>query len=153
VARAGLPAATKFVRSLEPLVEVLDPTAKQIAPVASYMAAYRKELVGTMANVAASQAGSSIGTNGRRVNYFRTLLPLGPEGLVGYGKRLPTNRHNAYGLPGGLADLLGGLESSNCEDATGGGSAPPCKVQPGWSFGGADKRYYPHVDPAKPPKR
>jgi phospholipid/cholesterol/gamma-HCH transport system substrate-binding protein len=152
-ARAGLPAASKFVNALVPLVHQLDPTARQIAPVTSYMAAYRKELVATMANVAASTNGASPGTDGKYHAYLRTLLPLGPEGLVGYPKRLPSNRHNAYRVPGGLADLVGGLTSSNCAGAVASNTAAPCKLQPPWSFSGGKPTYYQHVDGAKPPKK
>ena len=153
VARAGLPASSKFVRSLEPLVEQLEPTAKQIAPVTSYLAQYQDDLVGTMANVAASMKGKAIGTRGKPVRYLRTLLPLGPEALVNYSRRLPTNRHNAYPLPGGLADLINGLASSNCAGTAESSSAPPCKVQPGWSYDGSGSRYYQDVKPAEVPKR
>ncbi len=153
VARRGLPAATRFVRALEPLVEQLAPTAKQIAPVSSYVAQYQQDIVATMANVTASMNGTSIGTRGKRVRYLRTLLPLGPEALVQYSKRLPSNRHNAYRLPGGLADLIDGLAASNCAGTAEGGGAPPCKVQPGWSFDGGKSQYYPHVGPAEVPKR
>lgn len=153
VARRGLPAVSRFVRALEPLVEQLEPTAKQITPVSSFMSLYQRELVATMANIAASTNGTSIGTNGKQISYLRTLLPLGPEAGVGYGSRLPTNRHNAYPLPGHLADLLKGLAASNCAGTVSSPTAPPCKVQEGWSFNGGAKQYYPHVEPAKVPKR
>jgi ABC-type transporter Mla subunit MlaD len=153
VARAGLPASSRFVRALEPLVEQLEPTAKQIAPVTSYLATYQQDIVATMANVAASTNGTSIGTRGKQVRYLRTLLPLGPEAFVQYSRRLPTNRHNAYPLPGGLADLIGGLAASNCAGTVDSPSAPACKVQPGWSRDGAPPRYYHQIDPAKVPAK
>ncbi len=141
VARRGLPAASRFTSALTPLMDVLGPAARQVTPVTAYMAQYRKELVATMANVSASTLGKSPATNGKMLPYLRTLLPLGPEALVAYGKRLPTNRHNAYRAPGALADLLGGLTASNCAGTTG-----ACKTDPGWSFDGGPKRYFQHVE-------
>jgi hypothetical protein len=40
------------------------------------------------------------------------------------------------------------LTSASCAHAADSGDAPPCKVQPGWSFAGGPARYYPHVEPA-----
>ncbi|HEY2638052.1 MAG TPA: MCE family protein, partial [Solirubrobacteraceae bacterium] len=70
-----------------------------------------------------------------------------------YPQRLPTNRHNAYFAPGGLAKLAsGGLLASNCANTSNtqlvpvlGTGAPACRVQAPWRYDGK-RRYYPHVD-------
>lgn len=149
-ARRGLPATAKIVRGLSPLVTQLAPAAAEVKPVISYVAAYRREVVATMANIAASTNGKSPGAGGRETSYLRTLIPINSESMLGYDARLGTNRHNAYRAPGGLAPLQSGLTSSNCAHAAGGGSAPPCKLQPPWRFAGGPPRYFQHVAPARP---
>jgi len=94
------------------------------------------------------------GISGRPVHYLRTAVPYNEESIVGYAKRLPSNRHNAYFAPGGLAGLRnGGLLASDCRNTTNPqtlpvvGSAPPCRQQPPWTFDG-QTAYFPHVDRA-----
>ena len=111
-ARRALPAAAKVVRALSPLATQLGPAAAEVTPVIAYVAAYRKELVATMANVAASTNAKTPATDGRATSYLRTLIPINEESFMGHQRRLPTNRHNAYRAPGGLAPLESGLTSS-----------------------------------------
>ena len=139
-ARRSLPAAAGLVSALSPFMTSLEPTARQIVPVIQYVAAYRRELVAATANVSAIAQGKAPGTGGREIAYFRTLVPFGPETLVGTSRREPTNRHNAYMAPGGLARLGDGLLAADCRHA--GDSEPPCRQQPGWSFGGGAPAYY-----------
>ena len=115
----------------------------------AYVAAYRKELVATMTNVAASTNGKTPATDGTPTSYLRTLIPINSESFLGAEKRLATNRHNAYRAPGGLQPLAQGLTSSGCGHA-GSGTAPPCKLQPPWRFAGGPRRYFQHVEPRKP---
>ena len=147
--RRALPAAARVVGALVPMMDVLEPTAAQIAPMIDYVAAYRNELVATMANVTASTMGKGPTTDGRRAAYLRTLIPVGAEGNVGQERRQATNRHNAYREPGGLAPLLEGLTSAGCAHARESGDAPPCRVQPGWSFRGGPARYFQRIEPAQ----
>ena len=103
---------------------------------------------------AAANQATAPGLDGKPVHYLRTLVPITEEALVGYEQRLPSNRHNAYFAPGGLAKLAdGGLLASDCRNTTNpqivpviGTGAPPCKQQPPWTFGGKT-RYFPHVEP------
>ena len=149
-ARRALPAAAKIVRALSPLTTQLGPAAADVTPVIAYVAAYRKELVATMANVAASTNGKTAATDGAPTSYLRTLLAINSESFVGAERRASTNRHNAYRAPGGLAPLKSGLTSSNCAHARAGGSAPPCRLQPPWRFAGGRARYFQHIAPGKP---
>ena len=149
-ARRALPASARVVRALSPLATQLGPAAAEVTPVIAYVAAYRKELIATMANVAASTNGKSPATDGRPTAYLRTLIPINSESFVGAERRPAGNRHNAYRAPGGLAPLEKGLTSSSCAHAGNSGSAPPCKLQPPWRFAGGPPRYFQHVAPAKP---
>jgi hypothetical protein len=151
LAQRALPAAGSLVSKLSPFMTALEPTARNIAPVIAYIAAYRRELVGAAANVGASMKGRAPGVNGRQAAYLRTIVPFNPEGLVGAAAREPSNRHAAYMAPGGLDHLKTGLLSSSCGHA--GPSeipAPPCKEQGGWSFAGSEPRYF-HRLTASPP--
>jgi len=150
-ARRALPATTKVIRAMSPLATQLAPAAAEVMPVIPYVAAYRKEIVATMANMAASTMGKSPNLAGKQVPHLRTMFALSPELVLGQGQRLPTNRHNAYRAPGGFMPLRGGLTSSSCAHAGPGlGLATPCKLQPPWRFAGGPPRYYQHVAPAKP---
>jgi phospholipid/cholesterol/gamma-HCH transport system substrate-binding protein len=154
VAQRALPAATHLVNSLRPFIAVLDPAAQEITPIVQLVTAYRRELVATMSNVSAATEATAPGLGGKPVHYLRTLVPIDEESMIGYKERLPSNRHNAYFAPGGLAQLAhGGLLASDCRNTKNpqtvpviGTGAPPCKQQPGWRYGGKT-RYYAHVEP------
>ena len=89
-------------------------------------------------------------------HYLRSLIPLTNEGPLGWSQRLGTNRHNPYFTPGGLSNLSPGpllaYDCRNVGNATPlpplpGGGAPPCLVQPPWTFQG-HTRAFPHVERA-----
>jgi virulence factor Mce-like protein len=153
VAAKALPATAHLVNGLRPFVQVLYPATREITPIISLVKRYRKELVATVANSAASNQATSPGIDGKPVHYLRSLVPVTEEALVGYEHRLPTNRHNAYFAPGELANLgKGGLLASNCANTTNpqivpviGTGAPPCKLQPPWTYDGRTA-YFPHVE-------
>lgn len=153
VAERALPATAHLVGGLRPFLEALYPATREITPIIELVSAYRRELVGTMANVAAALQATAPGADGTPVHYLRALVPLTEEASVGYTERLPSNRHNAYFAPGGLARLAnGGLLASNCRNTTNpqtvpviGSGAPPCRLQPPWTFDGRTA-YFPHVD-------
>jgi virulence factor Mce-like protein len=144
-AQKALPPAAKLVNALTPFMDRLEPAARQVTPIISYIGQYRKELVGAMANVGATMNGKSPGVTGKPTRYIRTIIPLAPSTLVGASSRNGEIRTNAYMAPGGLDELgKGGLLSSDCRHASKGtiASAPPCKEQPGWSFEGGPPRYF-----------
>ena len=142
-ARRALPAAAKLIDGMTPLMDRLQPAAQQITPVISYVAAYRRELVAAMANNGAVTRATAPGIDGKPTRYLRTLIPLGPESVVGARTRRPGNRHNAYMAPGGLAHLADGLRSSSCSHAGPSESpAPECRLQGGWSFEGRPPAYF-----------
>ena len=99
------------------------------------------------ANIAASsQAGVRPTGASNPVKYIRTLIPITNEGLVGYAKRQPSNRHNPYLRPRGLDDLAGGLASFSCDNLGNpqlipGLGSPPCRVQAPFTIGGKSEQF------------
>lgn len=144
IARRALPATAHLVNGLGPFVEVVYPTTREITPIIRMVARFRRELVGTMANVAAALQATAPDSEGKPAHYLRALVPVTEEGFVGYAKRLPSNRHNAYFAPGGLAQLASdGLLASDCRNTANpqivpviGSGAPPCRLQPPWTLDG-----------------
>jgi virulence factor Mce-like protein len=150
-ARRGLPAATRIVDAARPVVDALDPAGSELVPTLRLFAAYRREIVSSVANSAAATNGSTRLTDGSRVRYVRVLPTILSEQTFGYGHRLPTNRYNPYPVPGALDELArGGLLAWSCRHTSNPvavplpADAPPCLAQPPWRFGGA-VRSYPHV--------
>jgi virulence factor Mce-like protein len=153
VAEEALPATARLIDALGPFVEVVHPATREITPIIAMVSAYRQELVGTMANVGSALQATAPSQDGRQVHYLRALIPFTEESIVGYSERLPSNRHNAYFAPGGLAELSQeGLLASDCRNTANeqiipvvGSGPPPCRVQPGWTFDGRTA-YFPHVE-------
>lgn len=158
-ARRALPATARIVRSLTSFTDVLYPAAQNIVPVIDLMFAYRKELTGSVANVAAATNARAADSSGHTSPYLRTVLPITEESLTGWTSRTGANRHNAYPAPGTWSTIgKEGLPASDCRDAGNptplviGTGAPPCRVQEPWEFAGG-KRYYPHVVAVAPPSK
>jgi phospholipid/cholesterol/gamma-HCH transport system substrate-binding protein len=104
--RAGLPAATRFLDDLRPVLGQLDPLLRQIIPITDGLGFYKRELTAFFANtVAATQATDSPGNSGVKVHYLRTTNPVNPETLSLYPRRIGTNRPNPYTFPGAFTRL------------------------------------------------
>ena len=75
----------------------------------AYVAAYRKELVATMANVGRVDQ-RQVARHRRQADLLPAHAAPDQRGVVrrATSERLPTNRHNAYRAPGGLAPLAPG---------------------------------------------
>ncbi len=151
LSRTGLPAFTRIVDNLRPVMHVLVPTLQQAGPVVDYLALYKQEVVSAIANLAASTQGTERPSPGAApIHYIRALVPFTAEGAAVQARRYGTNRHNPYFVPMGLLKLSSGLESFDCQNAGNPGSgepAPPCRVQQPLEFQGK-RNAYPHVDPA-----
>jgi phospholipid/cholesterol/gamma-HCH transport system substrate-binding protein len=161
-ANAALPAITRFSQAFKPAVDVLLPAAQQLAPIITFVAQYRQELVAAMGNLAADlQAKSSAVTSTGSASYLRAASVLGPESIYGQTVREPDNRSNTYFSPGELANVgKGGLLSANCDNTRNVSQVPlthsnvRCRVQPPFKWGnGILTSYYPHVTQAKVPKK
>jgi phospholipid/cholesterol/gamma-HCH transport system substrate-binding protein len=103
---AGIPATTKVLDELRPVLGQLDPFLRQLIPITDFIAPYRSELTAFFANsAAATQVTDLPGTAGKKVHYLRTSNPVNPETLAIYPSRLSTNRPNPYYTPGAFKRL------------------------------------------------
>jgi ABC-type transporter Mla subunit MlaD len=155
----ALPAISRFLTAFKPAVDALVPAEQQIVPMMNFLSLYPTTLTSAMANLGADLEATGPSVNGGTAHYLRASLTLTPETLFGLPQRPPSNRHNPYPAPGELANIgKGGLESSDCRNTSNaplaavltsvlGNNTTPCKVQPGFAYGGVT-RYYPHVTAA-----
>lgn len=159
-AHVALPALTRVGATLPAVLKIVVPVGEQLAPMVALAKRFTPELISTMVNLAAIDSATFPGSNGQPVRYVRAQPVLSNELLFGQTSRPSSERQNGYHSPGELTDLAhGGLKASNCDNAKStpnplppiGTGAPPCALQPTWSFEGIS-RYYPHVLPASPPK-
>jgi phospholipid/cholesterol/gamma-HCH transport system substrate-binding protein len=170
--KAGLPAGSRFLNGLRPLLGQLDPFLRSLNPFLRYIGLYNREFAAMFANfTAATNYNDHPGTNVRTV---RLSIPANPEAIATYPRRMGPNRANAYTLPGMAGNLAQGLDvfdTANC--ANGGypdlapasstfpedqrnriiqyffggstsGIAPACKKQGKFTFGG-ETTDFPHV--------
>ena len=109
--KVGVPALESFLASTKPLLARATPYLGELIPVIEYVDKYRRELASFFANVtAASQAeGKSISTSAI-LHYIRAQVNLSPQTLAAFGKRPSDSRANPYMAPGGLRNLIRGLE-------------------------------------------
>ncbi|MEX2448508.1 MAG: MlaD family protein [Solirubrobacterales bacterium] len=109
-APSGFPAARKLFRDQFPvLLRAIDPFLRNLNPILTGLDLYKRELAGTVANVAAATNAVRINTQGTQSNYLRAIGPFGPESLATYSDRLTTNRNSAYSQPGSGSRLAKGL--------------------------------------------
>jgi phospholipid/cholesterol/gamma-HCH transport system substrate-binding protein len=152
LSKPALPALTQVVHDARPLVDVLYPAGRELVPIVDYLGLYKREITTMWANLAASTEGvARTPGDAHPLHYVRTLIPFSNEGLVTYPHRLPSNRHNPYFAPGGLANLASGLEAFDCAN-TGNPqqgipsiSVPPCKAQGPIQFRGLSSSF-PHLE-------
>jgi ABC-type transporter Mla subunit MlaD len=169
--RRGLPAGARFLDSLRPLLAQLDPFLRNFNPFFRHLSLYRRELNSFFANLTAS-----LGYNdrpGEKVRALRLSVPVNPESLAIYPRRIGPNRANPYFAPGAYEKLLQGLEmfsTANCDNGgypdlappgpnfsedlrnriltffyqNSDGLAPACKKQGKYTVGG-ETTDYPHV--------
>jgi virulence factor Mce-like protein len=167
-ANAALPAITRFTKAFHPALDAILPAARELAPIITFVALYRQELVAAMGNLAADleatapaqTTASNEGIPAGRADYLRAISMIGRESVYGHTVREPTSRANAYFSPGELSHLGGGLLAANCNNTGNPSQVPlpfgnvPCRVQPPFNWGnGVLSSYYPHLRRAKlPPK-
>jgi virulence factor Mce-like protein len=170
-ANRGFPAGARFLDDLRPLLGQLDPFLRNFNPFLRYLSLYKRELTAFFANVvAATNYNDHPGTD---VRALRLSIPVNPESLGSYPRRIGPNRSNPYLLPGGYDKLAQGLESFETRNCGRGGYpdlappsanfsqdlrdriikffyqgtsglAPPCKQQGKFTLGG-ETTQYPHV--------
>lgn len=145
VAERALPATTRTVNAARPVFQELAPALSNLLPVVEYLGLFPNEAVTFFAGVSAALNYKDFGSDGTPRNFFRVIIPLSPEGLVGASQRFGTNRPNPYIKPRWLDDLPTGLESIDCGHqgniSPAGTEAPPCKVQKPFPFRGRNDAY------------
>lgn len=162
-ATQALPAITRFTLAFHPALDALLPAAREVSPIITFIGLYSRELVTTMADLAADlEASAPAQTRSGSAAYLRAIAMTGNESPFGQSIREPTNRDNSYFSPGELADVAaGGLKSANCDNIHNPSQVPapkftnvPCRVQPPFPWGGGIlTSYYPHVTRAPLPSR
>ena len=109
------PALRKFLlKDLPPYLGRLDPFFQELDPLLQAVGLYKRELTSFLGNSAAATNAAAAGpeTNNATVKYLRTGVPLGPDSLSAYPKRLLVNRPNPYTKQGGyLPNIKTGLRS------------------------------------------
>ena len=159
-ASVALPAIARFNRAFHPALDALLPAARQIVPMIDYIQLYHSELVTAMVNLAASlEATAPANTPSGSASYLRSESIVTNESFFGQSVREPSNRDNTNFAPGELAWVgKGGLLSASCANAHNASQSPlgfaavPCRVQPGFQWGGLS-RYFPHVTEGSTPGR
>ena len=151
----ALPAATRLIGATGPFIDRLETAADEVTPAVELTRLYGRAVTSALANLGAAYQARTPLADGTLIHYLRSLVVFSNESAVGTSAQRPgTNRHNAYPAPGILLDLPRGLSASNCAGAAPSSSAPPCRLQPPWTFkrGGA-KRYFQHIEAAKASRR
>ena len=154
-ARTGIPAGTRMIDAVGPMIDSLYPAARELVPVLDFLQLYRNEAVAAFVNAASATQGSVKKGSGPPLHYVRGIPMLTPEQIYGFSERLYSNRYNPYIRPGGLDDLKGGkgFRSFDCRHAgkykafAFNGYNPECVEQKPWGFQG-DKRSFTHVERA-----
>jgi virulence factor Mce-like protein len=146
LSRTALPAATRLLQQAQPLVNVLLPVGEDLVPVVRYLHNQQDQLVAAAANTPSLLNASEPTASGQIAHYLRAITFFSSEGLVGYDKRLPSNRRNPYLRDRGLDDVRPGsaIKTYDCDNLNNPDtvsepdSAPPCQVQTGafTDFGG-----------------
>jgi hypothetical protein len=158
-AGTGLPAFTRTLHAVKPLLAQLGPFLMQLNPVLDYLGASQMEVTDFLSNGAAGVADTTATDTGVG-HYLRQLGPEGLEAAAIWGRRLPTDRGNSYLKP---LDLFPGPEGAkylifpnyDCLP-TGGKAVEPegdgigCFVGSNLEFQGKLQGRFPHVEADSP---
>ena len=102
----GLPASSRFLDDTRDLFVQLDPFLRNFNPFFGYLAMFKREIAGMLANdTAVTQATDQIGED--RVHYLRLTSPVNPEAVSTYPQRQGWHRGNPYFKPGAYDQMQG----------------------------------------------
>lgn len=154
--REGLPAFTRVTNALRPFVTDVEPLLRDVNPALGYASRYDDEIRAFFANAASATHASAPGRGNRRFHYLRQRLPIIPESLGVWARRLRSNRTNPYRLPGGIGDprTMTVIDDRTCRDGVqpgplggllgtafdGSTPAPACVLQRSEAFQGRLKQ-------------
>jgi hypothetical protein len=160
VSKTGLPAITRVLKGLPPLLMQLGPWLEQFNPIVNWLALHQQLITDFISLPATTLNARASGNAGGTGHYLRTVSPIGPSALSIGGPRTPDNRGNTYPLPlwapsGNPKDfIMGGGASWDCNNTGGNpnaGNNSPCWVDtpPGQLLG--QPQPFPHINEYKYP--
>lgn len=134
--RRGLPAFSRSLNLLTPVLGNLSPVLRNLDPFLQYLGTYEAELQSFFANFTAATQGHNINANDSGApseHFIRTMQVVSPESLAVYPKRIGTNRGNPYPHAGAFRSLGSGLQvlnNSSCSNPVPSVSGPPTAQVP-----------------------
>jgi phospholipid/cholesterol/gamma-HCH transport system substrate-binding protein len=151
--RTGVPAAARFLRGAEPLLEAVHVFMPELNPTLAYLNFARRQIGTFFSAPAATLAGTGVGGytgNGAGEHYLPQAAIIDTRSLMRRSTRPFWERANAYVAPNAYerAIGLGVTESFDCApnggeqrdpSGSGLGAEPPCFVAPPLLFG--DQKY------------
>jgi phospholipid/cholesterol/gamma-HCH transport system substrate-binding protein len=160
--RTGVPAGTRVIRGLEPLLEATHVFMPELNPILSYLSFGRGQLAQFITVGAAALAGNGAGGymgNGGEEHYLPQIAIIDGRSFGRRTSRPPWERANSYVAPNAYerATPLGVIESFDCKpnggeqrDASGSGenAEPPCFEAPPLLWG---HQKYPRLTRGKAP--
>jgi phospholipid/cholesterol/gamma-HCH transport system substrate-binding protein len=160
--RTGVPAATRFLRGAEPVLEATHVFMPELNPILSYLSFARVQLAQFITVGGAALAGSGEGGyegNGGVEHYLPQVAIIDGRSLGRRTSRPPWDRGNSYVAPNAYnrATPLGVIESFDCKpsggekrNASGSGenAAPPCFEAPPLLWG---KQKFPRLKRGRAP--
>jgi phospholipid/cholesterol/gamma-HCH transport system substrate-binding protein len=152
----AVPALDRVISTVTPFSRAISAAGVQLDPILSVVQLYRQELVSLFANVGDGMQASLPTADGTLLHYVRGIDVITNEDAFGWAYRPGTNRYNPYIKPGGVTNLVHGLQAFDCANTSnpvpipviGTGGPPPCKVQGPWTSQGLTLDF-PHVQPAR----
>jgi hypothetical protein len=157
--KRGLPAAQNIVAAIPPSFAKIYPASRQLIPFLQLLAPFSDVLTGSFFGNGGQAFNGTYRLGEGNIQNAVTIVPtVWNESLLGWIKKLPSNRPNPYPKPGSPLEIAkGGLLSYDCRQTqniaylppTGGQGAPECRLQGPWKFNGKS-RFFPHLTLAKP---
>jgi phospholipid/cholesterol/gamma-HCH transport system substrate-binding protein len=129
-AKSGLPATSRFVAKLRPVLGTLDPFLANLNPVITYLKDFRTDVTNFLTGPPQGLATLNPIRGQPAPRYsLRVLSYISSESLSIYANRLATNRGNAYLPPNGLiaqgASTKGIFPNFDCKNLNFGLTGPP----------------------------
>jgi phospholipid/cholesterol/gamma-HCH transport system substrate-binding protein len=142
--RSGIPAATRFLRGAEPVLEAAHVFMPELNPILSYLSFARVQLAQFITVGGAALAGNGVGGyrgDGGAEHYLPQMAIIDGRSLGRRTSRPPWERANSYVAPNAYdrAVPLGVIESFDCRpnggeqrnpSGSGENAEPPCFEQP-----------------------
>ena len=152
--RTGLPATSRILRGLKPMLGELGPFLSQVNPILQYLELNQSQVSDFITNGAAPLADTTTSPSGGVGHYLRQFGPAGLESAAIYRERLPSDRGNSYLAPTALNDPRMAdfhiFPNFDCKPSGGEtkpqGPNPGCIVQGRQTFQGKLQPTFPHIE-------